>query len=156
MRRNDLLRAVATAAIAAAAACGTDASLEPIVDPSRTSALITVVFPARPQDTLNVLVSDSAAIARANAFVSTGSGPRMITGTIVRGAGADARYPFHYRPASVAFADAGMEICDGALMRTTKDVDDFFTWNTGSASSNEATWCPWGSKPIAVVMVPNP
>lgn len=145
-----------TAAIALGAACGADSSVEPIVDPVETAgAVITVVFPARPQDTLNVLVKDSATIAKANAFVSTGSGPRMITGKIVRGAGVDARYPFHYIPESVTLADVGVEICDGALMRTTKDVDDFFTWNTGHVSSQEATWCPWDSKPIAVTMVPN-
>jgi hypothetical protein len=112
--------------------------------------VVTVVFIGKPADTLKVLVTDHATIESAETFVRTGAGAHMITGTIVRGSGADARYPFHFVPESVRLADVGMEICDGEPMRTTNDVDLFFGWSTGSATSDHATWCPWASKPIAV------
>lgn len=122
-----------------------------ITDPvEKVGAVLTVTFPSHPADTLKVLVTDSATIEAANTFVRTGAGPHMLTGTIVRGPGLDTRYPFHYLAPTVRLADVGMEICDGAPMRTASDVNDFFGWATGSANSDHATWCPWSSKPIAV------
>jgi hypothetical protein len=134
------------------AACGSESSLEPIPG---AGAVLTVIFPSHAADTLHVFVTDSATIAKADAFIRTGSGPRMLTGKIARGAGIDAKYPFHYLPETVTLADVGIEICDGAPMRTAKDVDDFFVGETGSAASEQATWCPWDSKPIAITRLAN-
>ena len=114
------------------------------------AAVVTVVFSGHPQDTLDVFVTDSAAIVAAEKYVATQTGPRMITGTIVKGAGQDARYPFRFLPASVRLADFAMEICDGEPMRTPQAVSTFFELATGNANSDSAPYCPWGSYPIAV------
>jgi hypothetical protein len=158
MSTTKLTSIVATAAIALLAACSYDSGSGVITDPPTgvPSALLTVVFPSHPADTLRVIVTDSVTITRAEAFVQSGTGPHMLTGKIARGAGADQKYPFHYISESVRLADVGMEICDGAPMRTTQDVDNFFVWATGSVASTEATWCPWESKPIAVIRLPYP
>lgn len=123
----------------------------PVTEPATSAgALLTVIFPSHGADTLIVLVSDSATIVQAERFVRTGSGPAMLSGRIVRGAGSDPRYLFHFIPESVRLVDAGMEICDGAPMRSASDVSQFFEWSTGRSDSDSAPWCPWGSRPIAV------
>ena len=131
------------------AACSSTEASEPMpVD--ATAAVLTVVFPSRPADTIDVLVTDPATIAAAETFVRTHTGPKLVSGRIVRGAGTDSRYPFHFIPESVQIVDAAIEICDGALMRTTHELDQFFTWSTGDQNSPSAPWCPWESQPIAV------
>lgn len=130
----------------AAMACGDDtaAPLQP-----RDGAIITFAFDQLP-DTMRVHVRDAATIAEAERRVSTGVGARMPVGPIVRGAGVDARYPFHFLPDSVRLSDLATEVCDGRPMRTTTQVDEFFHLSTGNASAARATWCPWGAYPIAV------
>ena len=141
MKRFTLaLAAVAVAACSSVSAPGSDVR----------AAILTVVFDARPADTLLVLVSDSATIARAESYIATRSGPRMISGRIVKGAGVDTRYPFHFEPESVQLVDLATEVCDGAPMRTVQEVNNYFEGSTGSASSPSAPWCPWSSYPIAV------
>lgn len=132
----------------AVSACSSDSLSDPIGDSH--AAVLTVVFEPRPADTLLVLVSDSATIAKAEAYVATHTGPRLVSGRIVKGSGWDTRYPFHFEPESVQLVDLGIEICDGAPMRSVQDVNSFFEWSTGSATSASATWCPWSSYPIAV------
>ena len=130
-------------------ACSSTETSEPLpVD--ATAAVLTVVFPTRPADTIDVLVTDAATIAAAEAFVRTHSGPKLVTGRIVRGAGVDSRHLFHFIPESVRVVDAAMEICDGALMHDTQALDMFFEWSTGDRNSPSAPWCPWESRPIAV------
>jgi hypothetical protein len=114
------------------------------------AAVVTVVFSGHPQDTLDVLVTDSATIAGAEAYVATKTGARMITGTIAKGAGQDTKYPFHFIPSTVRLADFAMELCDGEPMRTPQAVNTFFEGATGNANSASAPYCPWGSYPIAV------
>jgi hypothetical protein len=123
-----------------------------IIDPAieTPEAVITVAFDGKPGDTLRIVVTDSATIVAAERFVSTGQGPHLVTGTIVRGSGVDTRYPFHFRPESVRIVDAAIELCDGAPMRTSQAVEEFFQGSTGSASSESAQWCPWASRPIKV------
>jgi hypothetical protein len=132
----------------AASACSSDSVSDPIGD-SR-AAILTVVFESRPADTLLVLVSDSATIAKAESYVATRTGPRLISGRIVKGSGWDTRYPFHFQPESVQLVDLGIEVCDGAPMRTMQEVNSYFEWSTGNANSTSAQWCPWSSYPIAV------
>lgn len=133
----------------AGVACGDDtaAPAEP-----RDGAIVTFAFDQLP-DTLRVHVRDSATIAEAERRVATGTGSRMPVGPIVRGAGVDARYPFHYLPDSVRLLDLAMEICDGRPMRTPAQVTEFFLLSTGNANAPRATWCPWGAHPIAVERV---
>jgi hypothetical protein len=131
------------------AACSSAETSEPVpVDAN--AAVITVVFPSHRADTLDVIVTDPATIAAAESFVRTHTGPKLVSGRIVRGAGMDSRYPFHFIPESVKLVDAAMEICDGEPMRSTQALDLFFEWSTGDRSSASAPWCPWESQPIAV------
>lgn len=130
-------------------ACSSTEPSEPMpVD--ATAAVVTVVFPSHRADTLDVLVTDPATIAAAESFLRTHSGPKLVSGRIVRGAGVDARYPFHFVPESVKIVDAAMEICDGEPMRSAQALDSFFEWSTGDRNSPWAPWCPWESQPIAV------
>jgi hypothetical protein len=133
----------------AAAACADNTGL----DTPRDGAIVTFAFEAS-ADTLRVHVRDSATIARAEARVATGQGPRMPVGPIVRGAGVDARYPFHYLADDVRLNDLAMEVCDGRPMRTPQEVTTFFALATGDANASRATWCPWGASPIAVERLP--
>ena len=132
------------------AGCSSSSLSEPI---GGSAAVLTVVFDANPTDTIEVLVTDSATIAAAEAYVATKSGPRLVSGQIVKGAGFDTRYPFHFVASSVRLVDFAIEICDGAPMKTAQDVSQFFEWSTGNASSASAQWCPWGSSPLKVTRV---
>ena len=97
-----------------------------------------------------VYVSDTATISAAERYVANHDGPRLVIGTIVRGAGVDQRFPFQFKSESVRLVDAAIEICDGAPMRTAADVDTFIELSTGNRQSASATWCPWSSYPIKV------
>lgn len=137
--------------LGAAAACSS--TNEPAPNFGTPAALITVAFQGIPHDTLVVYVSDSATISAAERYVANHTGPRLVTGTIVRGAGSDQRYPFQFKPESVRIVDAAIEICDGAPMRTADEVDTFIELSTGSRQTASATWCPWSSYPIKVQRV---
>lgn len=136
----------AGAALAATVACDDPAATSPLPE---GGAIVTFTFSAT-NDTLDVLVLDSATIAQAREHAETGTGPKMPVGPIVRGAGIDPRFPFHYVPAEVRLDDLAIEVCDGRPMRTAEEVNEFFELSTGSRNSAQATWCPWGATPIAV------
>ncbi len=131
-----------------AAACD-DASTAPDADLPTGGAIVTFAFDGHPTDTLRVHVLDSATIAGARAYVSTKSGAKIPIGPIRRGAGVDARYPFHFVADSVRLADMAIEVCDGAPMRTTAAVESLFVW-TGRPTQQSTTYCPWSAYPIAV------
>ena len=114
-----------------------------------TGAVVTFGFGGR-TETMRVLVTDPVTVAQAEARIATGTGPSFPIGPIVRGAGIDARYPFHYLPDSVRLAELAVEVCDGAPMKTPAEVDDFFEGSTGDRDASRAVWCPWGAFPIAV------
>jgi hypothetical protein len=95
-------------------------------------------------------VTDPVTIAQAEARIATGTGPTFPIGPIARGAGTDARYPFHFLPDSVRLAELAVEACDGAPMKTAAEVDDFFEGSTGNRNAPRAVWCPWGGFPMAV------
>lgn len=111
---------------------------------------VVLAFDGYPQDTMRIAITDTAAIRLAREYVNTKQGPKLPIGRIVRGRGIDARYPYHYEPASVRFADFAIEVCDGAPMRTDSAVVEFMKGATGEANPTSATWCPWGAYPIAV------
>ena len=145
--RSAIRSALPFAFVAAAlAACGS--ATQPRAP---TSAIITVAFDGHPADTMKVLVSREATIAAAESYVATHRGPRLLAGTIVRGAGVDSRYPFQFLPESVQIIDAAIEACDSAPMRTEAAVNDFFATSLGSRNAPTATWCPWSSYPIMVL-----
>ena len=113
------------------------------------AAIITVAFEGLP-DTLDIVVTDSATIAAADAYVHSDSGSHMISGRIERGIGVDSGYPFHFIPETVRIVDVAIELCDGAPMRTAAAVDTFFLGSTGNMNSESAQYCPWSSYPVRV------
>jgi hypothetical protein len=145
-------RSISLVAAASVLALGTLAACEDdnIVGLPEGAVEVRLAFDGYPQDTMRIAITDTAAIRMAREFVNTGEGPRMPVGRIVRGYGIDARYPFHFEPASVHFADFATEVCDGAPMRTDSAVVEFMKGATGEANPTSATWCPWGAYPVAV------
>jgi hypothetical protein len=127
----------------------THACDDPVAPIPEGGAIVTFSFSAS-NDTLDVLVLDSATIEQARQRVETGAGPKMPVGPIVRGAGIDPRFPFHYVPTEIRFNDLAIEVCDGRPMRSAEEVDEFFELSTGDRNAAQATWCPWGATPIAV------
>jgi hypothetical protein len=132
--------------LTALAACNEDS----VVGLPDGAVEVRLAFDGYPQDTMRIAISDTAAIRLARQFVTTGQGPKLPIGRIVRGAGIDPRYPFHFEPASVQFADFAIEVCDGAPMRTDSAVVEFMKGSTGEDNPTSATWCPWGAYPVAV------
>jgi hypothetical protein len=114
------------------------------------AAVITVAFEGHPADTLDIIATDSATIAAAEAYVHSHSGSHMISGRIQRGAGWDTQYPFHFAAETVRIVDVAIEVCDGAPMKSAAAVDSFFVWSTGNANAESAQYCPWSSYPIKV------
>lgn len=149
MKRGRAFSPVAAAGVLALAtllACDSD----DVVGLPDGAVEVVLAFDGFPQDTMRIAVSDTAAIRMAREYVNTGQGPKLPIGRIVRGAGIDGRYPFHYEPASVQFADLAMEVCDGAPMRTESAVLEFMRGATGELNPTSATWCPWSGYPIEV------
>ncbi len=138
--------AAAVLALATLLACDSDS----VVGLPEGAAEVVLAFDGYPQDTLRIAITDTAAIRLAREYVTTKQGPRMPVGRIVRGRGIDPRYPFHYEPASVRFADLAAEVCDGAPMRTDSAVLEFMRGATGEENPTSATWCPWGAYPVEV------
>jgi hypothetical protein len=114
-------------------------------------AEVAFAFGGHPADTLRVLVRSATAIADVEAYLATQDGPRIPAGTIVRGAGIDPRYPFHFLPESVQLVDAAIELCDGRPMRTLAEVDEYMRGATGDADPQSAPWCPWSAYPVSIV-----
>ena len=143
-----------TAALfATAGALGCSSTVEPERVALPVSALVTFAFTGKPADTMKVFISDTATISAAQSFIATGRGPHLLIGTIIRGAGVDTRYPFQFVPQTVRLVDAAIELCDGAPMQTSSDVDDFIQGATGNRAASSATWCPWSSYPVQVQLL---
>ncbi len=112
--------------------------------------VIVFAFDGHPTDTLRVLVLDPPTLAAAQAYLGGQGQARIPVGPIVRGPGADPRYPFHFVPDSVRLAEVTTELCDAAPMHTPQEVDSFISNVTGNPDAPQATWCPWTARPIAV------
>jgi hypothetical protein len=112
-------------------------------------AIVTFVWDSRP-DTMHVMVTHAPTIAAAHAYVLNGSGPAIPSGPIVRGPGSDPRLPFHYLPDAVRLVDVAIELCDGQLMKTEAQLDDYFLGVTGNPNATRALFCPWGARPVQV------
>ena len=117
--------------------------------PRVDGAVVTFAFSGS-TDTMRVHVRKASTIEAARAYIQTQTGPKFPIGTIVRGAGADPKYPFHYLPDEVSLAEVAMELCDGRPMKTEAAVEQFFTGSTGRSNAPTATYCPWGAYPVAV------
>jgi hypothetical protein len=147
-----LLRRVLTSiGVAFGAACSTATEVENPCDAgvSAESAIVTIAW-TNNTDSLRVLVEDTETIQAACSYVETGTGPSILSGQIVKGAGVDSRVPFHYVPTSVELVDATIELCDSALLRTEAEVDEYFLGSTGNVDSPTAPYCPWSAPPVRV------
>lgn len=140
--------AFALVALSVAAGCSDGGTAPPPV--SNFGALISFAFTGYPADTIRVITSNQAVIFAAQQRIAKGSGPQLIIGKIVRGAGVDARYPFHFLDDGLQLTDTAIELCDGAPMHTASEVDAFFLGSTGNSQAQSATWCPWASYPVKV------
>ena len=137
--------------LAALLACGGDGPTPPA--PEGPAAEVWFAFGGYPADTLRVLLRGAGAIADVEAYLATQDGPRIPAGTIVRGAGLDPRYPFHFIPESVQIVDAAIELCDGQPMRTPAEVDEYMRGATGDANPERAPWCPWSAYPVRLAHI---
>ena len=145
--RTSHARALGALLLVAAIACADDPSAPAL---PTEGAIVSFAFNGLPQDTMRVHMLHEPSIAQAEQYVATQQGSRMPVGPIVRGAGVDPRYPFHYVAAEVRMAQLAIELCDGRPMRTPQAVNQFIAGSTGNASAPQATWCPWGAYPVSV------
>ena len=150
MTDTRITRSALAAALAAAALVGAACGGDDPASPADEAATVVFAFESHPDDTLEVRVRHAPTIAAARAYVNTKQGPRIPVGRIVRGAGSDPTYPFHFVPTSVRLAEATIELCDGAPMRTPAEVDAFIAGATGKPNARSATWCPWSAYPIGI------
>lgn len=118
--------------------------------PTADEAIVVFAFQGYPADTLRVLVRHAPTIKEARKFIAGRSSANIPSGPIVRGTGVDPRYPFHFIPDSVRLASVTIELCDGAPMRTSAEVDTFMEGATGDSTATSAQWCPWSARPIAI------
>lgn len=137
-------RASAFLLLAALAGCGSS------TDPTGASRVVVFVFDDSPADTMRVRISHAPTIAAAERAIAGLGDAHIPSGPIVRGAGEDPRYPFHFVAGEVRLVEAATELCDGLPMRTAAEVDAYFLGATGSASSARAPWCPWSARPLRV------
>jgi hypothetical protein len=117
------------------------------------AAIVTIAWSSRP-DTMRVRVEGAQVIQAAEEYVRTGSGPGIVAGRIVRGAGVDPSVPFHYLPDSISLVEVAAELCDSALLRTPAAVDRFFSGATGRADAVSAPYCPWDARPVDIEPAP--
>lgn len=139
------------AVIAAGVACKSTHGVPDtcLVGPNASAAVVTIAWTSRP-DSMQVLVHGAAVVKAACDYVRTGTGPRIMAGRIVRGAGVDPRVPFHYLPDSLSLVDNAIELCDSKLLRTTAEVDAYFLASTGRVDAPSAPYCPWSARPVRV------
>lgn len=151
MRKLTLLSGAAFATTLLAGGCG-----DPVPPPvpvtcegAEPCAIVTFVWDSRP-DTMRVMVTHGPTIQAAHGYVQTGQGAGIPSGPIVRGAGSDPALPFHYVADSVRLVEAAIELCDGRLMKTVAQLNEYFAGATGNANANRALFCPWGARPVLV------
>lgn len=147
------------AALAAALLAGCEGSTPPLAGPSTCvgipgpCAIVTFAWSAWP-DTMLVMVTHEPTIEAARSYVATGEGPSIPSGPILRGAGSDPRLPFHYVPEHVRLVDLAIELCDGRLMKTEAQLNEYLRGSTGNANASGGHFCPWDARPVHVSDAP--
>jgi hypothetical protein len=88
-------------------------------------------------------LTDASLVAHAQDLLAGKDVPSIPVGTIVRGdPGPNAPWSWHLDPASIEFADATIEVCDGV----PSDVE------AGDITSSQ--YCPWSATVVAVDAAP--
>ena len=147
---NEIRRAAGLLAVVIVSGCGSPTPPVAVgCEGAEPCAIVTFVWDSRP-DSMRVMITHGPTIQAAHAYVNTGQGPAIPSGTIVRGAGSDPALPFHYLPESVRLVEVAMELCDGSLMKTVAQLDAYFAGATGNANASSAPFCPWGARPVQV------
>jgi hypothetical protein len=98
-------------------------------------------------DMFVIALTDPALIAEARAQAAGQEPVKHVTGLVVAEAAPyNKPWSFHLDPASIAFADMSIEVCDAA----TSYVEEHLA-EVGGAFLPGRRWCPWSSRVIAEV-----
>ena len=111
--------------------------------------IVVFAFEGRTEQ-MRVQIDHAPTLEAARDYIAGRSTANIPIGPIVRGAGVDPDYPFHFIPTEVRLAELALELCDGAPMHTPAEVDAFIAGSTGDPDAESATWCPWGARPVAI------
>jgi hypothetical protein len=112
-------------------------------DESTTGPLDGAVFLIEvvPGETFRVLVSDPEVVARARTLLASGENT-VLHGELAEGDGGfNAGYSWHIVPATVAFVDVAMELCDGRPSYVEEELDYYL--------ESVNYYCPWGITVLA-------
>lgn len=102
-----------------------------------------VTFEVADDERFKVELTTSELVAAAASLLDGGEGPSIPIGTVVRDdTGPNAPWTWHLDPATVTFADATIEVCDGI----PSDVEN------GSITSDQ--YCPWSARVVALDAAP--
>jgi hypothetical protein len=143
--RAGLLGSIALLALACSASGGGDggsagSSLPP--EPTFGDHAI-VTFEVADDEQFKVELTTSELVAAAASLLDGGEGPSIPIGTVVRDdPGPNAPWTWHLDPATVSFADATIEVCDGL----PSDVEN--------ASITSDQYCPWSARVVALDAAP--
>jgi len=98
-------------------------------------------------DTFVIALGDPATIAEARALASGQEPSKHVTGLVVAEAAPyNAPWSFHLGPASIAFAEMSIEVCDAATTYVEEHLAE-----VGGAFLPGRRWCPWSSRVITEV-----
>jgi hypothetical protein len=98
----------------------------PTIPLPEEGTIVRFAFTRSPEDTIRVLVRRAETISRAREVLDGRSTANILGGIIVRGAGVDPQYPWHFDPDRVVLGEAIIGCVGGTTMRTEQEVEDFF------------------------------
>jgi hypothetical protein len=139
MKMNAPCAALGPIVMSLLAACGSSQTQLP-----PGGALVTFAMCGGTQ-TLTIATTNSAFVSEARQLVGSGRS-RIPNFDLLDGAGADPQWSWHVNPATPAFSDAAIELCDGC----PRDIEsDKAYW-----LQNVKTYCPWSAIVSAVSPAP--
>ena len=120
--------------VVAVLGCSSDSSTP--TEPPSDAVFLVDSCPGEQGETYRLRITDEAMIAEAERLIATGE-RRIPNGRLRSGNGGfNQPWSWHVDPATVEFADATIEVCDGCASVVENDLD---TWlNVGS-------FCPWSA-----------
>lgn len=108
-------------------------------EPDNASEAVFLIEACEDQQ-FRVLIRDADVIAEAEALIGAEQ-QRIVNGELRRGDGGfNAPYDWHLDPATVAFADATIEVCDGCPERIEDDLDYWI--------ETVERFCPWTTRVV--------
>ncbi len=138
-RREISLVAAAVLAMALGAACGGGSPAAP----ARAVYVVDVVG-----ERFRILLSDGERIAEARRILAGEESQKIVAGRLLAGDGGfNDGYGWHMDPATVQFADASVEVCDGRPSAVEANLD--YWLNT------LGQYCPWAARIVAEEAAPD-